>query len=305
MVTSLPTEWKKWAPDFMQPTLHLGLDLQGGTQLDFRISESEMENQIQNLEAEIAELEQVQAAGEDIDDKRVQIANIRFLQHNVIESIRTVLERRINSMGVSEAIITPSYYGDEKHLLVECPGVVDIQQCIATVGKTILLEFKEQAGKEDEEHIANMKQLSENAFKRITASGEMLATLGEDLGPTLGVYYNEDAMFFESEIPEELADLWNTKAGDPVVFRDITLDAVQQGDDLIVNRGIMLAEVAGEKVEEERVFADPVEALEFLSESRDDMTLKKHTAEDPSGVDKGYLIALNPPSDTEDEEDED
>jgi protein-export membrane protein SecD len=305
VVTSLPTEWKKWAPDFMQPTLHLGLDLQGGTQLDFRISESEMENQIQNLEAEIAELEQVQAAGEDIDDKRVQIANIRFLQHNVIESIRTVLERRINSMGVSEAIITPSYYGDEKHLLVECPGVVDIQQCIATVGKTILLEFKEQAGKEDEEHIANMKQLSENAFKRITASGEMLATLGEDLGPTLGVYYNEDAMFFESEIPEELADLWNTKAGDPVVFRDITLDAVQQGDDLIVNRGIMLAEVAGEKVEEERVFADPVEALEFLSESRDDMTLKKHTAEDPSGVDKGYLIALNPPSDTEDEEDED
>ena len=50
----------------------------------------------------------------------------------------------MNSLGVSEAVITPSYIGGEKHLLVECPGVVDVQKCIATVGKTIQLEFKEE-----------------------------------------------------------------------------------------------------------------------------------------------------------------
>jgi preprotein translocase subunit SecD len=42
LLVSLPDSWKGWAPSFLKPSLHLGLDLAGGTQLDFRISEDEI-----------------------------------------------------------------------------------------------------------------------------------------------------------------------------------------------------------------------------------------------------------------------
>jgi protein-export membrane protein SecD len=290
-LTAMPGSWKTWAPDFLQPTLHLGLDLQGGTQLDFRISEAEMQRQIEQLEAEIVELEALEAVQEQIDDKRAQIANIKFQKLNVVEAIRTVLERRINNLGVSEAIITPSYYGDEKHLLVECPGVVDIQRCIATVGKTILLEFKEQFEGEDEEHIVALRRLAERAYERITASGETLATVGEDLGPTLGVFY-ADTSFYEDELPTELSDVWDRTTEDPVLYREVTLDAVQQGDGFVLNRGVMMMKITGEKEEAERTFADPLKAVEYLAESNEDLSLKKHEGEDPNNLDATYNTAL-------------
>ena len=195
LLLSLPNQWKPFLPSFFQPTLHLGLDLQGGTQLDFRISEVEILKQIADLQAEIEVLERTNGLPEDIDEKKRQISNIHFLRRNLVESIRTVLERRINNLGVSEAVITPSYYGNEKHLLVECPGIVNIQQCISTIGKTILLEFKEQFDGVSEEQEEKMRELSDIAFTRITESGVTLTTVGQDLGPTLGVFYRETTFF--------------------------------------------------------------------------------------------------------------
>jgi hypothetical protein len=84
--------------------------------------------------------------------QRAQQASLQTQQANLVEAIRSVLEKRINALGVSEATITPSYIGDEKHLLVECPGVVDTQECIKVVGKTIQLEFKEEFTEATEEY---------------------------------------------------------------------------------------------------------------------------------------------------------
>ena len=103
---------------------------------------------------------------------------------------RQALDRGINffdtadmySLGVSEATITPSYVGNEKHLLVECPGVVDVQQCIATVGKTIQLEFKEEFTEATAEYPGAVRGKAADALRRITASGVSLAVVGEDLG---------------------------------------------------------------------------------------------------------------------------
>jgi protein-export membrane protein SecD len=290
-VVALPGNAKTWAPSFLQPTLHLGLDLQGGTQLDFRISESEMQKQISDLETQISELEAVNGDQATIDDKRSQISNIEYLSRNIVESIRTVIERRVNSMGVSEAVITPSYYGNEKHLLVECPGVVDIQRCIATVGKTIQLEFKEQFEGEDEEHIKTMRGLAENALRRISASGETLQTVGEDVGPTLGVFYNE-SHFYRDELPKGLEDMWNRSAGDAVVSREVQLDDIPRDDALIENRGMMMAEVSGDTVEQKRTFADPTRAIEYLADSDSSLRLIRHEAENPDNLDETTRITL-------------
>ncbi len=66
LIVALPDGLKQgWAPSFLKPGFHLGLDLAGGTQLDFRISESEMQEQLNDIDADIAEIEAVDGSSEE------------------------------------------------------------------------------------------------------------------------------------------------------------------------------------------------------------------------------------------------
>jgi preprotein translocase subunit SecD len=65
-----------------------------------------------------------------------------------MESLRGVIESRINAFGVSEPIIQTekaTIGGQEvRKLVVELPGVTDLKKAIDTIGKTPVLEFKIQ-----------------------------------------------------------------------------------------------------------------------------------------------------------------
>lgn len=61
--------------------------------------------------------------------------------------LREVIERRINVFGVSEPIVQVEQSsfasgGTTERLVVELPGVTDVAQAVAEIGKTPLLEFK-------------------------------------------------------------------------------------------------------------------------------------------------------------------
>lgn len=58
-------------------------------------------------------------------------------------SLVNVINRRINSLGVAEPIIQSRKYGNNFGLIIELPGVKDIDQAINIIGKTASLEFKE------------------------------------------------------------------------------------------------------------------------------------------------------------------
>ena len=91
----------------------LGLDLSGGSHLVFR--------------ADVSELE----AGE-VDGAMLSLAD--------------VVERRINLFGVSEPVVQVEKGGvvgsDDHRLIVELPGVTDIEEAVALIGKTPSLDFK-------------------------------------------------------------------------------------------------------------------------------------------------------------------
>jgi protein-export membrane protein SecD len=92
----------------------LGLDLAGGSHLVYEADVSDVDP------AEVPELMNV---------------------------LRDVIERRINVFGVSEPIIqveSSSFVSEEKieRLVVELPGVTDVAQAVAEIGRTPLLEFK-------------------------------------------------------------------------------------------------------------------------------------------------------------------
>lgn len=100
------------APEWItKQKVHLGLDLQGGTQLDYKI-----------------------------DLRKVAVKD----QDQIIEGVTEVINRRVNSLGVSEPNIYTSSIGDESHIIVELAGIKDIEEAKQKVGKTIQLEFKEE-----------------------------------------------------------------------------------------------------------------------------------------------------------------
>ena len=87
----------------------LGLDLQGGTQLTYDAD--------------------TRALGTDTGD--------------ALEGVRDVIERRVNAFGVGEPRVQIIENGNQSRLLVELPGVTDVNEAIRQIGETPILEFKE------------------------------------------------------------------------------------------------------------------------------------------------------------------
>ncbi len=282
-VIALPQSAKQWAPSFLRgPALHFGLDLAGGTQLDFRISEKEMEDQIESLEREIAQLEAQGASPEKIVAAQNQLYSVTQQKENVVEAIRTVLERRINAMGVSEAVITPSYIGNEKHLLVECPGVVDTQECIATVGKTIQLEFKEELTEPTDEYEAEVRARVAEAREQLNDPNVSLDVLGQDLSADIAVSYQPAVRFFYDDLPTGLEGVWNRTPTSGVLQYDasVTVNATDSAGQPTTTEvpGIFLTEVIQARTQTGRLVNEASKAFDILATS--DRTLSHNTYTD-------------------------
>ena len=91
----------------------LGLDLSGGTHLVYRADTSKL------VPAEVQES---------------------------LTALRAVIERRVNAFGVGEPIVQTQQGGalgtGEHRLVVELPGITDVDEAVRLIGQTPLLEFK-------------------------------------------------------------------------------------------------------------------------------------------------------------------
>ncbi len=63
-----------------------------------------------------------------------------------LETLREVIERRVNSFGVSEPLVQlergGALGGGSHRLIVELPGITDVEEAVRLIGETPLLEFK-------------------------------------------------------------------------------------------------------------------------------------------------------------------
>lgn len=83
--------------------LVLGLDLAGGSHLVF------------------------EAQTQDLD---------QFDREKAVNSVRAVIERRVNLFGVSEPNVAVSSFEGKDRIIVELPGIDDTQEAIGLIGKT-------------------------------------------------------------------------------------------------------------------------------------------------------------------------
>jgi protein-export membrane protein SecD len=87
-------------------TVHLGLDLQGGSHLVY------------------------QADFKDVKEED---------RKDALNSVKTTIERRVNSFGVSEPVVQVE---GQDRVVVELPGIKDINEAINQIGKTPYMEFR-------------------------------------------------------------------------------------------------------------------------------------------------------------------
>lgn len=163
--------------DFKDKPFTLGLDLSGGTHLVYDADTSSL----------------------DPKDK-AEALNI----------LRDVIERRVNLFGVSEPTVQLSRgLSGEDRLLVDLPGVTDVEEAIKMIGETPLLEFavevpdfeqKVNSGVVDPSLLYNTTELSGRYLSRATLVFDPTTRT-----PTVSVQFDDEgAKLFEQITSENI-----------------------------------------------------------------------------------------------------
>jgi protein-export membrane protein SecD len=194
-----PVSRPAWLGNFLEKMkINLGLDLQGGIHLIYRVDTSAVES-------------------EKVGD--------------ALSGLQDVIERRVNAFGVAEPLIETSKSGGEQRLIVELAGVKDIEKAKEMIKETPFLEFKKmempteeadgadkvELSPEDEQYNIQQKQKAESLLKQIQGGADFseLAKLdsedpgskdkGGDLGfVKKGTFVPEfDKVLFEGDLQPE------------------------------------------------------------------------------------------------------
>ena len=80
----------------------------------------------------------------------------------------TIVERRINEMGLTEPIVQKE---GSRRIIVELPGEKNPEKAIETIGKTAVMEFKDESGttRMTGNDLKNAKEQKDNGGKNVVA----------------------------------------------------------------------------------------------------------------------------------------
>lgn len=136
--------------------INLGLDLQGGIHLEY-----------------LADVSQVP------EDKKAE----------ALDAALAVIERRVNAFGVGEPVIQSSKSGTEDRIIVELPGVKDVEEAKRMLKETPFLEFRESQDEElekqfDAQNIVEKKN-AEDVLARVK-KGEDFSALAKEFSQDPG-----------------------------------------------------------------------------------------------------------------------
>ena len=151
--------------------INLGLDLQGGTHLDYRV------------------------ITDDVPESDIP---------KIVAGVKEVIERRVNGLGVAEPNIFDSRVGDEYHIVVELAGIKDIEEAKAIVGKTIQLEFKEQKTEIDTSEADEIHEKANDFLARAVAEPERFEEIFADFEDKPKITFKKDEdVEIEGEVVQE------------------------------------------------------------------------------------------------------
>lgn len=174
----LPQEQKApytgWAPDYLKNQhVHLGLDLQGGAELDYKI-----------------------------DLRKVALED----QQSIVAGVKEVIVKRVNALGVNEPNIFISEIAGESHIIVDLAGV-NVDEAKATIGKTIQLEFKERKDTIDPNEKQAIEKQANEVLQKVKGGDnfEVIGQEEEQANPEMVTFSTTDFKF-KDEVGGDLAE---------------------------------------------------------------------------------------------------
>ncbi len=134
--------------------VNLGLDLRGGFHLEYEVDLTKVDP----------------AAHED-----------------ALNAVQAVIERRVNAFGVGEPIVQIARRGTDRFLIVELPGIKDVEQAKQIIKETPALEFREERTTQEidayfEPLNVEVREGAQAALARIT-NGEDFTEVQKEVDP--------------------------------------------------------------------------------------------------------------------------
>jgi SecD/SecF fusion protein len=300
--------------------IHLGLDLQGGSQLDYKI-----------------------------DLRKVPEKD----KQSIVDGVVSVINKRVNNLGVAEPNIYTSMAADEAHVIVELADLsaltnddvktylksdkkvdelsedekkqLSLEKAKATVGKTIQLEFKEKKDSMDPQEKDKIKTSAGAALDKIKGGTEFdVVGQEESLASPGKVTFETVDYKFENDItPQSLKD-----AVTLLEVGNYTKNLVETGGSFTLNEtgetqedtALVIVKLLDKKEEvkfkkqvetshilvaysgasnapaevtrtEEEAYDRAKEALAKLNDSKDFGTVAKYYSDDPSNKDSSGKLS--------------
>lgn len=172
-----------------QFNIQLGLDLKGGAHLVY------------------------QADFKDIADTD---------KRDALNSVRDTIERRVNSFGVSEPLV--QVQGSDQ-IVVELPGVKDVEDAIKQIGETPLLEFRTQSDSDTQpkpvvDKDGNITIDPLVGWAPTGLSGKQLKKASADINQSRSVANTEIVvrLLFDDEGTKLFSDLTSANVGKPIAI---------------------------------------------------------------------------------------
>lgn len=175
-------------------TYRLGLDLHGGVELDYKIDFNDLKTRGQT-----------------------------YNEREVTEGLKSIIEKRVNTLGTAEPTISTAKYGDESHIIVQIPtqsfegeslsekeirerNAEYISKAKDTIGKVVRLEFKEERTVTSPEDIAARAEIAKSALTDAKKDSASLDSLGRRYAQTYeNVVYLTGASVDIQDLPGELS----------------------------------------------------------------------------------------------------
>lgn len=207
------------SPDSKFP-FRLGLDLAGGTQLIYNADVSAI-------------------SPNEVTDS--------------MSTLRDVIERRTNLFGVSEPLVQVEKSGSDNRLIVELPGVTDINQAVTMIGQTPLLEFKtERPGTETQDIISAKQAVAEKiqAGEKVDLKDNDIALKDPYLNTDLtGRYVDKAQLIFDSSTGEPKV-LLSFNAEGKKMFAQLTKDNIGKTIAIYLDGGVITAPVVRDEIKD-------------------------------------------------------
>lgn len=160
-------------------------------------------------------------------------------RQSALDSSKNIIARRVDLFGVSEPVIQTSVTGDEYRIVVELPGIKDINQALDLIGKTAQLDFRELTPTATQAAFLTDFQTTSLTGKHLKKAAVSFDQAGK---PEVSITFNEEGT-------KLFADITGRNIGKPVgIFLDelpVTIPKVNShivGGDAVITGQFTLEE---------------------------------------------------------------